>query len=945
MSEAEEKRKNVITFCHQNIQCLSNKVLVIDENFENNYQCDFLLLTEHWQREEKLNEIQLKNFSLCNSFCRSQLIHGGVAIYKKDNFICNIAKFNVNNFCVEGVMECCCVRLDSHKTVLVVIYRPPAGDFQIFLTLLEGLLTNIYNGKDHLIIGGDFNLDFSVPSVQLTLLIDLLSCFNVNITVKTPTRVTSMSKTCIDNFFVYSNSKYNVEVVNLCISDHFSQFLKLETKITSKQEKNKYIYRRHFSSQNIIRFRNYLKHEDWHDVFAQSCPDIAFDIFARILSYYLEICFPMKRFSANRVKDNFMITPELTALKNNVTLYSTLAEHNVIYTEISKHLNKLYRYKLQLAKREYHDSQIALSDNKSKTMWNIIKNLQKKNQQKSDIVIYEDNVQISEQDTANNFNSHFTSYNESNDHDFDFLQDNVPFFYQTINMSKICEADIMSLVCKLKNSTSCGFDDISNNLLKKCSRELCSPLAYLINLSIEKGIFPSKLKLAAVIPLFKKGDTNDYANYRGISLLSSISKLFELTIKEQLTTFLYQNKILSSSQHGFTQNRSTETALCDFQNVIVNALDNKKQVLGLFIDFSRAFDCVNHDLLLTKLSRYGIRGITLDLLTSYLKGRTQIVKINNITSITCDIKQGVPQGSILGPLLFLVFANDLIHFLNNNFPRIHTICYADDTNILIVEDDLDTLKTIAEDAYQKVIMWSEKNFLQLNKSKTNSILFRMRGQLNEFCLFENNDFQVTSTDSAKMLGIVLDYKLDWFSHLDALCIKLRRSCYALNYMAKHCSSKILLTLYYANFHSHLRYGILNWGTSTQVKRVFIIQKYAIRIIAGLEYRQSCRAAFQNLKILTVVGTYILEVCTYVYKNFTTFSSNQQDHGHYTRSRGLLVPNNFRTTLYQKNFHYMGCKLYNALSSEIKNSSNVYVFKNKLKEFLLQKNCYTLQEFF
>lgn len=902
------------------------------------------MLTEHWQTEEKLNEIKLKDFSLCNSFCRSQLIHGGVAIYKNDKFVCDITKVNINEFSVEGVMECCCIKLGLHKITVVVVYRPPIGDFQLFLTLLEGMLSDICNAKDSIIIGGDFNIDFLTPSFNLSLLMDLLSCFDVNVSVKNHTRVTSVSKTCIDNFLIYSNTEYSVEVINLHVSDHFSQFLKLDTVTTQKQEKNKYNYRRHFSSQNIIRFRNYLRVEDWQDIFLEDCPDTAFEIFSKILVYYFEICFPIKRFSANK-ENRFIMTPELTELKNNVALYSTLAEHNANYAAISKYLTKRYRDELKVAQRKYYDSQITTSDNKSKTMWRIINNLQKKNNKKTEIVIFNDNVKMGDLDVANNFNLLFTPSIDNTIRDLEFLNNNVLYCNQTISMCKIREDDIISLLAKLKNSNSSGTDDISNNLLKKCSFELRRPLVYLINLALEKGRFPNKLKLAAVIPLFKKGDSNNYANYRAISLLCSISKLYELVIKEQLTTFLTQNNILSTSQHGFIKNKSTESALCEFQNIIVDALDKKKQVLGLFVDFSRAFDYVDHDLLLAKLSRYGIRGTPLSLLTSFLKGRTQFVKVNNVTSTSCEVKQGVPQGSILGPLLFIIFANDIINFLNNNYPTTHTVCYADDTNVLVVENDLDTLKTTAEHVYQSIILWSDKNCLQLNRDKTNSILFRIRGDVNKLCLFENEELEFTCTESVKMLGIVFDYKLAWIPHLDMLCSKLRKSCYALNYMAKHCSPQVLLTLYYANFHSHLRYGIVNWGTSVQANRVFILQKYAIRIIAGLDYRQSCRNAFKDLKILTVAGTYILEVCTYVYKNISLFLANQQDHGYDTRLRGFLVTNNFRTTFYQKSFYYTGCKFYNALNDEIKNSSNAHTFKSKLKEYLLQKNCYTLQDFF
>lgn len=196
-----------------------------------------------------------------------------------------------------------------------------------------------------------------------------------------------------------------------------------------------------------------------------------------------------------------------------------------------------------------------------------------------------------------------------------------------------------------------------------------------------------------------------------------------------------------------------------------------------------------------------------------------------------------------------------------------------------------------------------------------------------------------------MLGITFDSLLQWECHIDNLCSKLRSSCYALYFLAQQCSREVLLTLYYANFHSHVRYGIINWGMSTYIQRVFILQKYAVRILGGLRFPESCREEFKNLKILTVAGIYILEVCTFVYKNKNKFLANQVNHNHETRFKRLLQPEIHRTTLYQRNFYYNGCKLYNRLSDNIKSSPNANVFKQRLKKFLWGRSFYTVDEFY
>lgn len=355
---------------------------------------------------------------------------------------------------------------------------------------------------------------------------------------------------------------------------------------------------------------------------------------------------------------------------------------------------------------------------------------------------------------------------------------------------------------------------------------------------------------------------------------------------------------------------------------------------------------VDHQLLKAKLERYGVRGTALQIFSSYLDNRTQSVKLPGgvAESKICVIKQGVPQGSILGPLLYILFSNDIINYLQK-IPNVHVVCYADDTNVIVTGNDLTETKVTAERVYQNIICWSHNNKLNLNKTKTTTIQFSLNNNSEGLKLFDDTGTELKSCDANKLLGVTFDVHLQWTHHIENLCTKLRTSCYALKFMSKHCSQEVLKTLYYANFHSHLRYGIVNWGNSSNVARVFLLQKYAVRILSNLNYRETCRNAFKNLKILTVASLYILEVCLYVYKHKSFFSSNQVRHSHETRSKNILIPDHYRTTMYQKSFLCQGCKLYNSLDVDIRTSGSVQMFKSKLKKLLLAKNCYTINEFF
>ena len=273
------------------------------------------------------------------------------------------------------------------------------------------------------------------------------------------------------------------------------------------------------------------------------------------------------------------------------------------------------------------------------------------------------------------------------------------------------------------------------------------------------------------------------------------------------------------------------------------------------------------------------------------------------------------------------------------------VCYADDTNILITEKNENSLKNTAEIIYRNIILWSNKNQLNLNTSKTKTILFSLRPGNTNVTLFENTNDCLASSSESKMLGLVFDQGIKWCFHIEQLCARLRSGCYALNFLSKQCSQRVQLTLYYSNIHSHIRYGILNWGSSSQVNRVFLLQKYAVRIMATLSYRESCRKAFRELKILTVAGTYIFECCVFVFKNRNDFFNTRVTHTYNTRTKELLLPATHSTALFQKSVFYNECRFFNALTPEIKKAPNIYIFKRRLKVFLINKNCYTIQEFF
>lgn len=924
---------------HQNIQCLSNKILPLEVTLAKN-NIDILLLTEHWLLNDQIKSINMSNYFLASSFTRSNSIHGGTAIFCiSDKYV--IKTRSVDQFCIEGVFECSCIEITNLNIIVIAIYRPPLNaKYNIFLETLSNLLENMCSNRKSIVLGGDFNIDFLMHNEHETLhLTDLLSTYGFVSTIASPTR--KASRRCIDNFLINSQiTDYHTNNINLHLSDHLSQFIFIKLSSAPIENVKKFYFIRKINSENTARFCSYLKAENWQYVYSQSCPNLAFKNFLNIVSYYFDLSFPQIRVSGNQknINRNKWLTQDLLELRDRVCLLSDLSQKYPELRNTCKNLNIEYKNRLSVSKRNYYDNIINSSSNKMKCMWKVINELQNKKVTENEIKITDNGSQLSDLEIANKFNIYFTSHNQdTTNEDYQFLNDNIPMYEKSFFLSPVSELEVISYINRLKPSNSSGYDHVSNNLLKQCKFELSSPLVFLINMCYETGVFPDILKLTKVIPLHKKGDPNICSNYRGISLISSFSKVLEIAMTDQLVSYFYKNNILSSTQHGFTKNKSVTTALFEFHNLIVNAVEKKIHPYGLFIDFSRAFDCVNHKLLLTKLFRYGVRGPVLNLFNSYLDNRNQIVEVNGgIKSDSCKIRLGVPQGSVLGPFLFLIFANDLISFIKQT-PNVHIVCYADDTNFLVTGKDFGSSLNTVNIIYSKIILWSEKNFLNLNKDKTISVIFKQ----NNISVRDNLNLQ----ESVKMLGVTFQSDLGWFGHIDNLCDKLKKCCYALRCLKTSCSQKILLTLYYANIHSQLRYGILIWGTSHCAQRAFIIQKYAVRIIMGLNKFDSCRSSFKDLKILTVANIYIYEICCFVFANKSIFLANQVNHDHLTRYKNNFLSDQHSTSLYQKGAFFNGCKIFNSLPEELKHTSNVFIFKKRLRALLLEKNCYTIGEFF
>ena len=472
-----------------------------------------------------------------------------------------------------------------------------------------------------------------------------------------------------------------------------------------------------------------------------------------------------------------------------------------------------------------------------------------------------------------------------------------------------------------------------------------TPYLYICNAALKDGVFPDRLKYATVKPVYKKGSKQDLSNYRPISLLPVFSKVLEKIIYVRLYNHLLKNKILSLHQFGFREHFSTNQAIFSLVNTILEAQNKNHKVGGIFCDLHKAFDSVNHEILLKKLQFYGIVGKFYMLIKSYLDNRYQKVDWNKHYSTWDKIRCGVPQGSILGPLLFLIYVNDL-PLINKDIKDHEIILYADDTSVIITAPNHMELNTQANLLFYKINTWFQNNLLLLNLDKTLYTDFSPNFAITRMDTIQYNNTNLTKVPLIKFLGLMIDSNLTWNQHVDLVLRRLSSAGYALNCVKYTLPIDILKLIYFANIQSIMSYGIIFWGASTTASQVFLIQKKTLRIIYRIKPRESCRKLFCENQIMTFYSLYLYSLALFVANNKDLFDTNNIFHQYNTRTNKNLHLPSIHLMKYAKGPYVNGIKVFNHLPENIKNlECSPAKFKNALKIFFYQHPFYSVKEYF
>ena len=949
-----------------NIQCLNARkmddIFIDLQGFPNLF---FMCLNETWSSEENIQLYKIENYSLISSYSRKICKGGGVAIWAKKCLKCK--EININQFCRDKHIEICAISCndfsDTIKNVIVLnLYRSPTGDINIFLQVLNDVLLYLYKPKTYFIVCGDFNLDSICMSQDFISFCSILEPFGILRVESWPTRVTERSLSTIDHIFTNFEDRGHTCVSENLVSDHNSVFF--DFNLSTKSVFNKFsFYTRDFNDWAMGNFSSTLIRENWQHLFNSCDVNQAYAYFFNTLLYYFDKYFPVHKKYKHCLQNKNWLNADVCTSSSQLKKMHISVKMNPNLKPAYNIMKKEHKTLVETTKKEYYQGKILSSNNINKACWNVVSEISNKRKAFENINIKQNNILIEDPLSVANILNKFFQEVPINIHNKiknqNIINPNLPNISENDQNFKntqflLCpytETELYELLkIKLKNTHSAGADDFPNFLIRNCISSIIQPLTHLINVSFCTGQFPELLKVSKVLPLFKKLDKECAENYRPISIPSIFSKIFEYAFLNRLVQFLNDYKIISPSQHGFQNKKSTMTAIHAFYEKLIFMIDAGECPAGIFCDLSRAFDCVEHQTLLNLLLALGMRGTPLKWIESFLTNRKQFVNIQNINaknskvnikSSTIGVDTGVPQGSVLGPVLFLLYINNLGGVDCEAFFSI----FADDTSVLISQSTDESLQDKCNNVLFSLNNWFTQKFLHFNSEKTNYIRFHhSQKECSELDL-KINDESINSSDSVKFLGLYIDSCLNWKVHCEKLISTINSQTFLIKNLRSVLTDKQLIQVYYANIESRIRYGIEFWGWSTFSPQVFIAQKQALRAITRVPSTFSCRALFKRYNLLTLPSLYIFQMCIFIYNNSDTLQKNCDIHNRDTRSK-----NNFHVPLSKSKLSYrspnhLGPKVFNKLPEYIKmGNKNFNEFKCKLKTFLIDKCFYNVSDY-